>query len=118
MQQAGTSFTFKILVFGLLFALYAAANAAAQYSASIQGTVSDMSGAVVSGAKVAVTNDETQVKRDVTTSKEGFYSVTALPHPAQAQQQVTVTAQTAPGLQTENAVPSGAADSSNTTTRD
>jgi hypothetical protein len=142
MPEERSTSSFKVLVFALLLVLYSAANARGQYSASIQGTVTDMSGAMVAGATVIVSNDETHFKQQVSTSKEGFYSVTALPpgvytirvdftgfapaeytnvqisaenttglnitlHPAVQQQQVTVTAQTTPSMQTENAVLSG-----------
>ena len=51
----------------------------AQYRAGIQGTVTDPSGAVISGAKVAVTNQETGKTTEVTSSEVGFYSVTNIP---------------------------------------
>ncbi len=54
-------------------------SAFAQYNASIQGTVTDPSGAVVPGASVTVTNQATSVARTSKTSGSGFYSVTALP---------------------------------------
>jgi hypothetical protein len=61
-----------LLVVGL------ASIAGAQFRASIQGTVTDASGAVVSGATVTVTNQETSKSQQVTTSDEGFYRVTGL----------------------------------------
>ena len=79
MRQTHSPFTLRILVLGLLVGIYPAADAVGQYSASIQGTVIDESGALVAGAKVLVSNDETQVKQQVITSKEGFYNVSALP---------------------------------------
>jgi hypothetical protein len=51
----------------------------AQYKAGIQGTVEDTTGAVVAGAKVTVTNQETGKSQEVTTSQSGFYSVAGLP---------------------------------------
>ena len=54
-------------------------SAFAQYNASIQGTVTDPSGAVVPGASVTVTNQATSVSRTTKTSGSGFYSVTTLP---------------------------------------
>src|SRR5256714_13803589 len=50
----------------------------AQYGASIQGTVTDKSGAVVSGATVTATNQETGVSRSVTTGDSGFYRISGL----------------------------------------
>ena len=54
------------------------APALAQYGASIQGTVSDKSGAVVSGATVTATNQATEVARNATTGDGGFYRITGL----------------------------------------
>jgi len=53
-------------------------TAAAQFKASIQGTVTDPSGAVISGATVRVTNQETGKAQQVTTSDDGFYRVSGL----------------------------------------
>jgi hypothetical protein len=53
--------------------------AVAQYGASLQGTVTDPSGAVVAGANVTVTNDATGVSHSTVTSASGFYRVAALP---------------------------------------
>lgn len=113
------------------------AAAWAQYNAGIEGTVTDTSGAVVSGATVTVTNQETNVSQKVTTGAAGFYRVSALPpgrytvkaefsgfkaqsitdinvnaevvqgvnvtlQPGEVTQTVTVSAATAPQLQTEN----------------
>jgi len=50
----------------------------AQFKASIQGTVTDPSGAVVSGATVTVANQETGKSQQTTTSDEGFYKVSGL----------------------------------------
>jgi len=52
--------------------------AAAQFSSGFEGTVTDSTGAVVPGAKVAVVNVATKVSRDTTTSEVGFYRVTNL----------------------------------------
>lgn len=62
-----------------LGALVAATSASAQVSTSqIVGTVSDKTGAVVAGAKVAVTNEATGVKYETTTTETGAYAFTAL----------------------------------------
>jgi len=45
---------------------------------TIRGTVTDANGAVVAGAKVEVTDLETNLSRDVTTNSEGNYEVTGL----------------------------------------
>ncbi|MGB9610510.1 MAG: carboxypeptidase regulatory-like domain-containing protein, partial [Bryobacteraceae bacterium] len=52
--------------------------AQAQFRAGIQGVVRDPSGAVVPGAKVTLTSQETKAKRTVTTSSEGVYAITSL----------------------------------------
>src|SRR5712691_7095332 len=53
-------------------------TADAQFKASIQGTVKDNAGAVVSGATVTVTNVETGRSQHAVTSDEGFYRVDGL----------------------------------------
>ncbi|HKC89602.1 MAG TPA: TonB-dependent receptor, partial [Blastocatellia bacterium] len=57
---------------------------------TIRGTVTDANGAVVSGAKVQVTDLETSLTREAPTNKEGAYEVTGLKYGAY---KVTVTAQ-------------------------
>ena len=121
---------------------FAAAVARAQYNAAIQGTVTDTSGAVVSGAAITVTNQDTGTSQQVTTSAEGFYRVSALPpgkytvtasfsgfkeatikdvsvraevvqgvnitlQPGEVRETVTVSAEAAPQITTENATLSG-----------
>jgi type 1 fimbria pilin len=51
-----------------------AAGAQISGTGSVQGTVTDTTGAVVGGANVTLTNDATQVKRTATTDKQGLYS--------------------------------------------
>jgi hypothetical protein len=57
---------------------FATTIANAQFRASIQGTVTDASGALVPGASVTVKSKETAKEETVTTSNEGFYRVAAL----------------------------------------
>ncbi|HUA17052.1 MAG TPA: carboxypeptidase regulatory-like domain-containing protein [Verrucomicrobiae bacterium] len=52
---------------------------AAQSSASLGGTITDQSGAAVSGASVTVKDVDTGVLRTVATSQTGFYEFVALP---------------------------------------
>ena len=51
----------------------------AQYGASLEGTVTDKSGAVVAGATVTITNQATGVSRNSVTGDSGFYRITGLP---------------------------------------
>jgi hypothetical protein len=60
--------------FALLLVLFSALSLA-QTGATISGTVTDSSGAVVDGALVTVTNDDTASARSVRTNASGFYSV-------------------------------------------
>src|SRR5258708_40068926 len=50
----------------------------AQYGASLQGTVTDKTGAVVNGAKATVTNQATGANQTTETSGSGFYRVASL----------------------------------------
>src|SRR5665213_3286837 len=53
---------------------------AQEVSGNISGTVTDATGASVSGAAVTLTNtDRAYVERTVTTNRAGFYSATSLP---------------------------------------
>ncbi|MDP9269081.1 MAG: TonB-dependent receptor, partial [Acidobacteriota bacterium] len=63
----------------LVILLMVTLPALAQYGASVQGTITDPSGAVVSGAKVTVTDTATGKSSDTTTSPSGFYRITGLP---------------------------------------
>ncbi len=51
----------------------------AQFGASVQGTVTDKSGAVVSGATVTVTDQSTSVSHSTVTDASGFYRINELP---------------------------------------
>src|SRR5436853_2375517 len=70
-----------VLLVGLLLLSLGSGNAFAQATASatIQGTVTDKSGAVVSGAQVVAKNKATDVSRTATTSDEGYYKFELLP---------------------------------------
>jgi hypothetical protein len=63
---------FFIFVSLASFSLYA------QFGASVQGSVTDPSGASIPNAKVTLTNQETQRTLNTTTSGEGFYRFTGL----------------------------------------
>jgi hypothetical protein len=53
--------------------------ALAQFSASLQGSVTDPSGAVIQGAHVKLLNTGTQASQDTTTNDQGFYRFNQLP---------------------------------------
>jgi len=50
----------------------------AQFGANLQGTVIDTSGAVIPGATVTLTNNETRAKQTTKTNQEGFYRFSGL----------------------------------------
>ncbi|HUF04413.1 MAG TPA: TonB-dependent receptor [Aridibacter sp.] len=68
------------LLFPLFIVLMFSANAAAQTTtSSIEGTVTDPTGAVISGATVRVAADTLATERTATTNSDGFYRLAALP---------------------------------------
>src|SRR5215467_6382358 len=70
----------QFLSFLLLAATFFLVSAAhAQYRTSIQGTVTDPSGAVVSDDTVTLTNKETNQTLEAPTSSAGVYNFNALP---------------------------------------
>ena len=73
-RNAGPKLAF---LFALL--LMAAPALLAQFGGSLNGTVTDPSGAVVPGATVKLTNPATQATKTATTNGTGFYSFTELP---------------------------------------
>jgi outer membrane receptor protein involved in Fe transport len=62
-----------------LLVLMFTATAFAQTTASIQGTVSDQSGAAIVGAKVTVKNTALGIERSTQTGSTGSYEIPALP---------------------------------------
>src|SRR5947207_5888744 len=71
----------QVLLVGLLLLSLGSGNAFAQATASatIQGTVTDKSGAVVSGAQVVAKNKATGVPTTANTTDEGYYKFELLP---------------------------------------
>ncbi|MBO0719776.1 MAG: carboxypeptidase regulatory-like domain-containing protein, partial [Blastocatellia bacterium] len=67
------------ILFLILLVLSSALNARAQATATIIGTVADASGNVVANASVTITQKETGLTRQVTTSERGYYVVPLLP---------------------------------------
>jgi hypothetical protein len=66
-----------VLVFALV--LFTSGQLLAGVTASISGTVTDPSGAIVAGATVTATNVETGVVTTLTTNTQGYYSFQSLP---------------------------------------
>src|SRR4051812_6473871 len=62
----------------LLLPLLAPTTALAQFSGGIQGTVTDGQKAVVADAIVMLTNVQSGVAREATTTSEGVYRMTSL----------------------------------------
>jgi outer membrane receptor protein involved in Fe transport len=62
-----------------LLLLCASSGKAQTFRGTILGTVTDSSGATVSGAKVTVKNTDTGLTREVTTGDDGSYAVPELP---------------------------------------
>src|SRR6202044_3706872 len=67
---------FSVLIFAL--ALFTCGRLLAGVTASISGTVTDSSGAVIAGATVTATNVDTGVATTLTTNTQGFYSFQVL----------------------------------------
>jgi hypothetical protein len=70
--------TFRSLTV-LAFLFLVSGTALGQFRAGIQGTVTDTAGGVVPGARVVLTNKETNREQETTTSSEGFYRFSSLP---------------------------------------
>jgi hypothetical protein len=64
---------------GLMCTLFIQEGRAQVLYGSVTGTVSDPTGAVVPGAKVLITNDQTELKRLATTDSAGEYRILDLP---------------------------------------
>ena len=73
------SFFISLLIFGSVLIFGIPATSEAQVTASIAGTVQDMSGAVVGEATVTVTSQETGAVRTAMTDDSGGYRVLSLP---------------------------------------
>ena len=69
----------KLLAVLTLLALLSSLVVAQTETGAINGTVTDPTGAVVSGAKVTVTNTATGAVRTTTTGADGVYAISSLP---------------------------------------
>lgn len=67
---------YAILICALFFGT---AEANAQATGSLSGTITDSTGAVVQGAAVVLTNEDTNFARTTTTNSDGRWTITVLP---------------------------------------
>src|ERR1700689_1773707 len=70
-----------IAAFCLLFSVLLPAHIARaqQTLGSVNGTVTDISGAAMAGATVTVTGEQTGLTRSTTTNKAGYWEILSLP---------------------------------------
>lgn len=71
--------TFRNFIFVALLTLQVSLPVYAQSTATLQGTISDSQGAIISGAKVTARNLATGVERQTQTDSDGNYVIPALP---------------------------------------
>lgn len=71
--------TSRVLAFVLFFVTAHFTFAQAGGTASLQGAVTDPTGAAITGASVTLTNNETKVARNTVTDSEGRYSLPNVP---------------------------------------
>ena len=71
--------TLRMLLFTLVLGLLASQSAFADVYATIRGTVTDPSGAVIAGAQVTATNTLTGISKTVTSQANGSYEFLQLP---------------------------------------
>jgi hypothetical protein len=79
MERRNITLTFTSLLLAAFFSSFVALSVVAQSTATLQGTVTDQTGAVVANAKVTVRNQATGIERTVQTDSDGNYQVAALP---------------------------------------
>src|SRR5579862_7058783 len=70
--------SYSVVSTGLCLMLAGAAFSQSN-NARISGTVSDLSGALIPGASVTITNQLTRTSRPATTDEKGFYILPDLP---------------------------------------
>jgi hypothetical protein len=71
--------TIRVIAAGLLLSMLLSANAAAQATAQISGSVRDQSGAVLPGVTVTATQTDTGIVRTTVTNESGAYVLPNLP---------------------------------------
>jgi len=76
--MARIALSVRFLLISAIFT-FLSTSALAQYGASLEGTVTDKSGAVVAGATVTITDQATGVTHSTVSGPAGFYRITGLP---------------------------------------
>jgi hypothetical protein len=66
-------------IVGVAVLVFLAASAHAQTTSAVAGTVHDVTGAVIPGAKVVVTNEDNKARWTTTSNEEGFFKFAAIP---------------------------------------
>jgi hypothetical protein len=80
MQKAEFTWRSWRIVFGLAVLVFSLASPArAQYTSGIEGLATDQTGALIPGAHVILTNEETQVTQAVEANSQGFLQILHLP---------------------------------------
>ncbi len=76
-------FKFKLISFGCLIVfscfLFSAVALAQSTAATLSGTVTDSSGALIPGANVTISNNATGLQRQTVTNDEGSFTIPLLP---------------------------------------
>ena len=70
--------SFRRILLPCVLTAFSAVALFAQYRAGLQGTVTDVNGAVVPGATVTLTSNETNIAHTVTTTGSGAYTIPSL----------------------------------------
>src|SRR5262245_25912248 len=79
MHRIGRRATLTNLLSSTLLLMLLALSAAAQSTATLQGTIVDAAGGVLVGAKVTIRNQATGLERTAQTDLSGIYQIAALP---------------------------------------
>src|SRR5437899_10747326 len=85
--RSQTVATIVMFALGLIFGATRLSAQSQAFTATINGTVTDRSGSVVTGAKISLTSAERGITRTFVTKDSGTYTITLLP-PAEYSLQV------------------------------
>ena len=78
MLSSSRSFLARVFLL-FLFATLSFAPATAQYKSGFEATVTDPSGAAITGAQVTITNQDTQVQQSAISDGQGYVHIRNLP---------------------------------------